>query len=301
MKSLLMAVAVLAASVLLQGHAVAAGYELYSVQPGDTLTSVAAKFGVSSSEIASLNGLTDPSRLTAGQSLAIPVRTQGQGEPSSNSANGGNAGGTAASSRARRVGWLGETIRAVPIRRTPGTGAILYKAAKGTQLVVSLEQRKFYGVVMVDGSIGWVDKTAIQVKPIELAVEPPTNVPAMVGGRPEVVREAFRYWGTPYQYGGRLPHRVDCSLLAQAAFAAHGIRLPRTSAQQIQVGFPVGYAELLPGDRLYFYNRQGRIGHTAIHIGGGKFIHASSSRGYVSMDDLFTPQWWRIYAGAMRI
>lgn len=297
-KSLLMAVAVLAASVLSQGYAVAAGYELYSVQPGDTLTSVAAKFGVSSSEIASLNRLTNPNRLTAGQSLAIPVRTQGKGKPSS---NGGNGGASAASSHARHLGYLGVTTREVPIRQTPGTGRILYKAAKGTQLVVSLEQPKFYGVVMVDGSIGWVSKTAVQIKPIELAVEPPTNVPVMVGGRPEMVREAFRYWGTPYQYGGRLPYSVDCSLLVQAAFAAHGIRLPRTAAGQMQVGSPVGYAELLPGDRLYFYNRDGRIGHTGIHIAGGKFIHASGSRGYVAMDDLFTTQWWRIYAGAMRI
>ncbi|KPJ64926.1 hypothetical protein AMK68_00005, partial [candidate division KD3-62 bacterium DG_56] len=106
---------------------------------------------------------------------------------------------------------------------------------------------------------------------------------------------------TPYQYGGRLPHSVDCSLLAQTVFAAHGIRLPRTAAQQAYVGYPVGYAELLPGDRLYFYNSDGRVGHTGIHIAGGKFIHASASRGYVAMDDLFTTQWWRIYAGAMRI
>jgi LysM repeat protein len=267
------------------------------VQAGDTVTSIATRFGVSVADITSLNKLDDPNHLATGQSLAIPLRSQGD---ASGSATGDN-GGRVASSRARHLGWLGVTTRSVPIRQTAGTGAVLYNAAAGTQLVVSLEQPKFYGVVMVDGSIGWVDKGSVELKPIELAVEPPTNVPPLIGGRPEVVREAFRYWGTPYEYGGRLPDSMDCSLLVQTAFSAYGIGLPRTAAQQSQVGQPVGYTELLAGDRLYFYNRQGAIGHTGIYIGAGKFIHASASRGYVTMDDLFTTQWWRIFAGAMRI
>jgi murein DD-endopeptidase MepM/ murein hydrolase activator NlpD len=300
MKWLFVAVIALMAAIPSVASADAA-YELYSVQAGDTLTSVAARFGVSVADIVSLNKLANPDRLTLGQSLAIPANTAGTQNKSSGSANAGNGGAATTSGNSRHLGWLGVTTRAVPIRRTPGTGTIVFNAAQGTQLVVSLEQPKFYGVVMVDGSVAWVDKGAVQIKPIELVVEPPTGVPAMVGGRPEVVREAFRYWGTRYQYGGRLPATVDCSLLAQTAFAAHGIRLPRTAAEQMRAGYPVGYAELLPGDRLYFYNSEGRIGHTAIYIGSGKFIHASASRGYVAMDDLFTTQWWRIFAGAMRI
>ena len=44
----------------------------YTIQSGDTLFSVARKFGVSVQEIASLNGIADPSQIRVGQVLKIP-------------------------------------------------------------------------------------------------------------------------------------------------------------------------------------------------------------------------------------
>ncbi|MCS7051300.1 MAG: LysM peptidoglycan-binding domain-containing protein, partial [Thermomicrobium sp.] len=44
----------------------------YVVQPGDTLTSVAKRFGVAIQELATANGLSDPNRVLAGQVLVIP-------------------------------------------------------------------------------------------------------------------------------------------------------------------------------------------------------------------------------------
>ncbi len=44
----------------------------YTVQAGDTLAQIAARFNVSQETIAQLNGLTDPNVLTVGQQLKIP-------------------------------------------------------------------------------------------------------------------------------------------------------------------------------------------------------------------------------------
>jgi LysM repeat protein len=48
--------------------------EYYEVQRGDTLTLIAAAYGLPVQAILDLNGMTDPDQLAAGQILAIPSR-----------------------------------------------------------------------------------------------------------------------------------------------------------------------------------------------------------------------------------
>jgi murein DD-endopeptidase MepM/ murein hydrolase activator NlpD len=45
---------------------------VYVVQPGDSLSSIAARFNVNVTELMSANGITDPNQLDAGQQLIIP-------------------------------------------------------------------------------------------------------------------------------------------------------------------------------------------------------------------------------------
>ncbi len=45
----------------------------YTVQPGDTLTWIADRFGISVSDIAALNGITDTNQIRQGQQLLIPA------------------------------------------------------------------------------------------------------------------------------------------------------------------------------------------------------------------------------------
>ena len=46
--------------------------KIYIVRRGDSLYSIARKFGASADDIAYINQLSDPSRLSVGQSLVIP-------------------------------------------------------------------------------------------------------------------------------------------------------------------------------------------------------------------------------------
>jgi cell wall-associated NlpC family hydrolase len=52
---------------------------------------------------------------------------------------------------------------------------------------------------------------------------------------------------------------------------------------------PLDITQLQPGDRLYFAVKRATIDHTGIYIGGGRFIHASMSRGKVAVDSLSKP------------
>jgi murein DD-endopeptidase MepM/ murein hydrolase activator NlpD len=48
----------------------------YTVQAGDTLTIIAARYGIPVDEIVNANGLSDPNRINIGQVLTIPIKNQ---------------------------------------------------------------------------------------------------------------------------------------------------------------------------------------------------------------------------------
>jgi cell wall-associated NlpC family hydrolase len=88
----------------------------------------------------------------------------------------------------------------------------------------------------------------------------------------KAVAFAYAQLGCPYVYGGTGPcHRgYDCSGLAQAAWAAAGVQIPRDSYSQWAALPHVPLSSIEPGD-LLIYNGEG---HVAIYVGGGYIIDA---------------------------
>jgi cell wall-associated NlpC family hydrolase len=102
--------------------------------------------------------------------------------------------------------------------------------------------------------------------------------------------KAYRY--APYARGASLANSsaTDCSGFVQFIYHGFKIDLPRSSAEQAQVGKVVthrmDFSKLLPGD-LLFFRRGGRsVGHAGIYLGEGKMIHASNHRNGVTVTDL---------------
>ncbi len=98
-----------------------------------------------------------------------------------------------------------------------------------------------------------------------------------------MVSRARSQLGTRYVLGGATPGRsLDCSSFARYAMEALGIALPRTAAQQAQVGTPIprDRSALRPGDLLTFGTRR-TVDHVGIYLGEGRFIHASVKSGRV--------------------
>ncbi len=97
----------------------------------------------------------------------------------------------------------------------------------------------------------------------------------------EIVRNAFKYLGVRYVFGGNDPRiGLDCSSFTQRVYRDVGIRIPRTAASQARVAKPVSLRDARPGDLIFFKNTYKRgISHVGIYLGNGKFIHASSKKG----------------------
>ncbi|PRO66290.1 NlpC/P60 family protein [Alkalicoccus urumqiensis] len=115
----------------------------------------------------------------------------------------------------------------------------------------------------------------------------------------EIIAAGERHMGTPYRWGGTTPAGFDCSGFTGYAYKQAGIDLPRSAAQQYQVGTPVAKSDLRRGDLVFFDTRGGPT-HNGIYIGNNKMIHSSSSKG-VSIASLDNVYWKPRYIGARRI
>lgn len=93
----------------------------------------------------------------------------------------------------------------------------------------------------------------------------------------EVAETALSQRGKPYVWGAEDPrHGFDCSGLVQWAWAQHGVKLPRTTWQQITVGRAVDVKDMQPGDAIFFDMNHGQrdANHVGIYIGNGKMVAA---------------------------
>ncbi|MEV5838945.1 C40 family peptidase [Nocardia sp. NPDC052112] len=98
--------------------------------------------------------------------------------------------------------------------------------------------------------------------------------------------------GTSYSMGATGPDAFDCSGLVQWSYKQAGVKVPRTSYDQLASGTPVAQDELEPGDVVSFYGGS----HSALYAGDGKVIHASTYGTGVIMSPMSSMP----YAGARR-
>lgn len=110
----------------------------------------------------------------------------------------------------------------------------------------------------------------------------------------ELVREARKWIGTPYAYGGHSRRGTDCSGMIMEVFKfVYDIKLPRSSAMQREYARPVKFDDMKPGDLVFFATSKNsaRVNHVGLYIGDGRMIHASSSRGV--MESALNEKYWQ--------
>ena len=97
------------------------------------------------------------------------------------------------------------------------------------------------------------------------------------------VDTALAQLGDWYVWAGAGPDVFDCSGLTQYAYGAAGMYLPHSSRMQSEMGVPVAFSDLQPGDLLFFYSP---VSHVGMYIGNGQMVHAGTSGDVVKIVDL---------------
>ncbi len=205
----------------------------------------------------------------------------------------------------------------VNLRKSPSTNAGVVKSvSKGSVAAVLDRQGQWYKLRFAKGAVGYIrgdflnpvgrslrggrSHTAIYASHGSWSQDDSAkNLPA---SSLQIVQNAKKMLGTPYVFASESSRGVDCSgLVCYLYKKTEGITPPRTSREQSTFGKKVDRNDLRPGDTIYFRgSRRGGVNHAAIYIGGGKYIHASSSHGRVIVSDVHSPYFARNFVVARR-
>lgn len=256
-------------------------------------------------------------------SFHVGVMAQGLPAPGSGSTGRVTSGDDA---NKITIGRLAQVTKGSSILTSPSLKARRISYAKEYQYLVvnKADNGSWYSVVLVNGSLGYIPADRVVILPYDVQVPKGADLRALsnrsgdnltdrsssrdVRDKLSMIQHSFKYVGTPYKWGGNdLENGIDCSAFVQQLFGMIGEKLPRTAAQQAKVGQPIERLEdLLPGDRLYFWDKKrGKIGHTGIFIGVmddglAYFIHSSSNNDGVAVDTLNNQKWLNMLVAARR-
>ena len=151
--------------------------------------------------------------------------------------------------------------------------------------------------VTYSGKTGYVSSDYITI-----TTEPDATETASSDLGAQIVAYAEEYLGTPYVLGGNGPNQFDCSGFTKYVYSHFGYTLNRTATDQLQNGVSVSKDELQPGDLVFFkYRTSKTVSHVGIYIGNSEFIHASTNRYVVQIDQMESGHYANVYVYARRI
>ncbi len=198
----------------------------------------------------------------------------------------------------------------VNFRETASTsGKIIDSLGEGTSVEI-LDTLSGWHKVKVDSKVGYIATKFVTATSTEQMSSRSTTAATLetedtTDGSDvnEVVAYAKKFVGVRYVYGGKSPKGFDCSGFVGYVFKNFGIKLNSSAASMYSDGVKVSKSALKAGDLLFFdassRKASGAIDHVGIYIGGGKFIHASTSNKQVIIQTL--SEYRGKYIGAKRV
>ncbi len=167
-------------------------------------------------------------------------------------------------------------------------------------------------IVLATASAACATRTApvmARPSPFPLASSPPSLRPAPAV-RPlgtavsstGILQTALGFRGVPYRYGGESPATgFDCSGFVRFVMAQHHLMLPRTAAEQFQIGTRVSAKDIQAGDLVFFSTVAPGASHVGLAVSKDEFVHAPATAGVVRVERMAWSYWQSRFIGARRL
>ncbi|WP_347550193.1 C40 family peptidase [Pseudalkalibacillus hwajinpoensis] len=145
-----------------------------------------------------------------------------------------------------------------------------------TQLPLLQERERDYVVWTPNGN-QLISKSSARLQPEEIPF----------GTGEDLVKEAERFVGLLYLWGGMSSYGYDCSGFSHNMARAIGWTIPRDAHDQLKEGTVVD-GEWEKGDLLFFAYEEGKgsVHHVGIYYGDGKMIHSPSTGRFIEITPL---------------
>ncbi|MFS8962103.1 LysM peptidoglycan-binding domain-containing protein [Lactobacillus delbrueckii] len=251
----------------------------HTVVKGDTLWSLAKKYGVSVSTLMKANNLSS-STILIGQSLnlragmtAYGVNGVTTGSSSTEaSTNTASSTSTTASSQAPKAKKSTTTNTSSNSNTSTSANTQSQSTASNSSASTTTNTNTAASNANTTSSTNTAASSSQAVSQAPTASTSTATTTASASAS-AITSYALTFLGVPYVWGGTTPSGFDCSGLVQYVYSHFGINLGRTTYTQQYAGTKISVASAQAGD-LYFWGSYGSAYHVAIALGGGQYVMA---------------------------
>lgn len=253
----------------------------HTVVKGDTLWSLAKKYGVSVSTLMKANNLSS-STILIGQSLNLRAGMTTYGvngvttgsSSTAASTNTASSTSTTASSQAPKAKKSTTTNTSSNSNTSTSANTQSQSTASNSSASTTTNTNTAASDANTTSSTNTAASSSQAVSQAPTASTSTATTTASASAS-AITSYALTFLGVPYVWGGTTPSGFDCSGLVQYVYSHFGINLGRTTYTQQYAGTKISVASAQAGD-LYFWGSYGSAYHVAIALGGGQYVMAPS-------------------------
>lgn len=253
----------------------------HTVVKGDTLWSLAKKYGVSVSTLMKANNLSS-STILIGQSLNLRagmtaygvngVTTGSTSTVASTNTVLHSSTSTTASSQAPKAKKSTTTNTSSNSNTSTSANTQSQSTASNSSASTTTNTNTAASNANTTSSTNTAASSSQAVSQAPTASTSTATTTASASAS-AITSYALTFLGVPYVWGGTTPSGFDCSGLVQYVYSHFGINLGRTTYTQQYAGTKISVASAQAGD-LYFWGSYGSAYHVAIALGGGQYVMA---------------------------
>jgi cell wall-associated NlpC family hydrolase len=265
---------------------------VHIVKKGDTLISIAKKYGVSLNELRSANNL-GKRKLKVGQQISIKSNSH---EPNTYVARKGDT----VRKVAKRFGLSGNDLKEINGLKGNAlkAGQRIYLSKRDAEIKEDTSKPGKPDGIYVEKTTPTATSARLEeVKELSTS----ENALADLSIQERLILFAKKMLHLPYRFGGNGAFGLDCSGYVQKVYSFIGQDIPRSAREQFNLGEAVDKDDLVTGDLVFFRTYASFPSHVGIYLGNNLFIHASSLSKKITIDSLESPYYFRHFIGAKRI